>query len=99
MVINLAIGTYLIFSLFNRTSTVQDVSLPTIVTAIEAGEVETLIVRGDSLVATKFDGSEEHFECSGQPNIEEALRAARRKVDRLEGPAVWNENYTDEELK
>ena len=50
-------------------------------------------------VAPKFDGSEEHFECSGQPNIEEALRAARRKVDRLEGPAVWNENYTDEELK
>jgi cell division protease FtsH len=57
VVINLAIGTYFIFSLFNRAPAVQDVSLPNIVTAIEAGEVETLIVRGDSLVATKFDGT------------------------------------------
>jgi cell division protease FtsH len=50
-------GAYLFFSLFNRASTVQDVSLPTIVSALEAGEVESLIVRGDFLVATKFDGA------------------------------------------
>ena len=57
MVINLAIGAYLIFSLFNRAAGVQEVSLPDIVSAIEAGEVETLVVRGDSLLATKFDGT------------------------------------------
>jgi hypothetical protein len=51
----LAMGSYFLLPLFIRTQTVQDVSLPDIVTAIEAGEVETLVVRGDSLVATKFD--------------------------------------------
>ena len=53
----LAISAYLFLPLFNRTPTAQDVSLPTIVSAIEAGQVETLIVRGDALVATKFDGT------------------------------------------
>jgi len=55
-VIILAIGSYLFLPLLNRAQ-VQDVSLPNIVSAIEAGEVETLIVRGDSLVATKLDGT------------------------------------------
>lgn len=53
----LVIGAYLFLSLFNRAPAAQDVSLPTIVSAIEAGQVETLIVRGDALVATKFDGA------------------------------------------
>jgi ATP-dependent Zn protease len=57
VMIMLVIGSYLFFPLFNRAPTVQDVSLPTIVSAIEAGQVETLIVRGDVLVATKFDGT------------------------------------------
>jgi cell division protease FtsH len=57
VVIMLAISAYLFLPLFNRTPTAQDVSLPTIVSAIEAGQVETLIVRGDALVATKFDGT------------------------------------------
>jgi cell division protease FtsH len=35
----------------------ENVSLPAIVSAIEAGQVETLIVQGDDLVATKFDGT------------------------------------------
>jgi cell division protease FtsH len=56
-VIILAIGSYFLFPLFIRAQAVQDVSLPEIVSAIEAGEVETLMVRGDSLVAIKFDGT------------------------------------------
>jgi cell division protease FtsH len=56
-VITLAIGAYLFLPLFNRGPATENVSLPTIVTAIEAGQVETLIVRGDALVATKFDGT------------------------------------------
>ncbi len=38
-------------------STFEEVSLPEIVGAVEAGEVETLTVRGDLLVATSSDGS------------------------------------------
>ncbi|MDX1520952.1 MAG: ATP-dependent zinc metalloprotease FtsH [Anaerolineae bacterium] len=53
----LAIGAFYILPLFNRAPATENVSLPTIVRAIEAGQVETLIVRGDSLVATKFDGT------------------------------------------
>jgi cell division protease FtsH len=53
----LVIAAYFIISLFSRTPTTESVSLPTIVSAIEAGQVETLIVRGDALVATKFDGT------------------------------------------
>ncbi|UCC86892.1 MAG: ATP-dependent zinc metalloprotease FtsH [Anaerolineales bacterium] len=55
-VIILATGSYFLLPLFNR-APAQDVSLPGIVTAIEAGQVETLTVRGDSLIATKFDGT------------------------------------------
>jgi len=47
----------------------------------------------------RFDGSQERFECHRQPTLEEALRVAKAKVDRLEGPEVWNENYTNEALK
>jgi len=56
-VILLAIGAYLFLPLLNRAPTTENVSLPTIVSAIEAGQVETLIVRGDALVATKIDGT------------------------------------------
>jgi len=45
------------WALSTSQSTVEDVSLPEIISAIEAGEVETLTVRGDSLVATKTDGT------------------------------------------
>lgn len=57
IMIILAIGVYLFLPLFNRAPAAQDVSLPTIVRAIDAGEVETLIVQGDDLVAAKFDGT------------------------------------------
>ncbi|MDX1670219.1 MAG: hypothetical protein R3194_12430, partial [Limnobacter sp.] len=57
VVILLAMVAYFFVSLFNRTPAPEDVSLPTIVSAVEAGQVETLIVRGDTLVATKFDGT------------------------------------------
>ena len=53
----LVIAAYFIISLFSRAPTMENVSLPTIVSAIEAGQVETLIVQGDDLVATKFDGT------------------------------------------
>jgi cell division protease FtsH len=56
-VILLAIGAYFFLPLLNRAPTTENVSLPTIVSAIEAGQVETLIVRGDALVATKIDGT------------------------------------------
>jgi cell division protease FtsH len=55
--IMLVIGSFIFLPLFNRAPTAQDVSLSTIVSAIEASQVETLIVRGDDLVATKFDGT------------------------------------------
>ena len=57
VVIMLAIGAYFFLPLFNRAPMAEDVSLPTIVSVIEAGQVETLIVQGDALVATKFDGT------------------------------------------
>jgi cell division protease FtsH len=44
-------------SLFNGQVPVEMVSLPDIVGAIEAGEVETLIVRGDYLTVEKRDGT------------------------------------------
>lgn len=52
-----------------------------------------------SAVATKNDGSEERFECHKQPSFENALRTAKEKINRLEGPEVWNEEYQNEELK
>jgi cell division protease FtsH len=57
VVIMLTTGAYFFLPLFNRAPATENVSLPTVVTAIEAGQVETLIVRGDVLVATKFDGT------------------------------------------
>ncbi len=51
MMIVLAMGAYFFLSLFTRAPAMENVSLPTIVSAIEAGQVETLIVRGDVLVA------------------------------------------------
>jgi cell division protein FtsB len=48
---------YLIFALFSGGSAAEDVSLGTIVSAIEAGQMENLRVQGDALVATKTDGA------------------------------------------
>ena len=41
----------------NSGPTVEEASLPDIVSAVEAGEIETLTVRGDALIATKTDGT------------------------------------------
>jgi cell division protease FtsH len=41
----------------NSDASAEDVSLPEIISAIEAGEVKTLTVRGDLLIATKTDGT------------------------------------------
>ena len=57
VVILLAVGLYYFLPLFNRAPATENVSLSTIVSAIEDGQVETLIVRGDTLVATKLDGT------------------------------------------
>ncbi len=51
-----AIAAYL-FSMNSANVDVQDATLPDIVSAVEAGEVETLTVRGDTLIAAKTDGS------------------------------------------
>lgn len=41
----------------------------------------------------RIDGSQERFELHRQPCFEQALRAAKAKVNRLEGPEVWNQLY------
>lgn len=56
VVILLAIGAYMFLPLYSRVPATENVSLPTIIGAIEAGQVKTLIVQGDTLIATKFDG-------------------------------------------
>ena len=53
---------------------IQDVSLPEIVGVIEAGELKTLIVRGDQLVATKTDGS--RLSARKESNISTGARSA-----------------------
>lgn len=55
-------------------------------------------VTDHSAVAEKADGSGERFECHRQPSAEDAMRAAVRKVERIEGPQVWIKGYTDEAL-
>jgi cell division protease FtsH len=52
----LAIGAYILPFTTNQVD-MRDVSLPEIVALIEAGEIETLTVQGDALIATKTDGS------------------------------------------
>lgn len=56
-------------------------------------------VTDHSAVAEKADGSGERFECHRQPSAEDAMRAIKAKVDRLEGPEVWNLDYKDEALR
>lgn len=51
------IGAYLVLPLFLGGPVPENVSLPTIVRAIEAGQVDSLTVREDALVAIKFDGT------------------------------------------
>ncbi len=55
-VILLAIGIYF-YSINTQSANVEDAQLPQIVAAIEAGEIQTLTVRGDELVATRADGT------------------------------------------
>jgi cell division protease FtsH len=52
----LAIGAF-VLSMNNPAAPVEVVTLPQIVAGIEAGEIETLTVQGDTLVATKADGT------------------------------------------
>jgi cell division protease FtsH len=47
----------LVLPQFNSGMTVEEASLPEIVSAVESGEIETLTVRGDSLTATMTDGT------------------------------------------
>ena len=56
-VIMLAIAAFVFWPQVSRTPVTENVSLSAIVRAIEAGQVETLTVRDDALVATKFDGA------------------------------------------
>lgn len=52
-----------------------------------------------SATATLDDGSGERFECYRQASAEDALRMAKNKVNRLEGPENWNLAYEDEALR
>lgn len=51
-----------------------------------------LTITADTATGLKFDHSGEMFECHRQPSAEDALRAARRKVDSLEGKTKWIDN-------
>lgn len=59
----------------------------------------TLEVTDTIAIATQDDGSQERFECHRQPCFEEALRAAKAKIERLEGEEIWDELYEDEALQ
>jgi len=56
-IILLALTAYLL-PMFVQRAAVQDVSLPAIATAIEAGEIEKVTVQGDSVIATKAGGTQ-----------------------------------------
>jgi len=59
--------TALLFFNQSRAVSMQDVSLPEIVTAIEAGKIQTLVVQGDLLIAETFDGG--HLAARKESNI------------------------------
>lgn len=54
-------------------------------------------VTTDAATATNDAG--ERFECYRQADIERALRASVRKIERLEGPQEWIEGYENEALQ
>lgn len=56
-----------------------------------------LTITDHSATATTADG--ERFECHRQASAEDALRTSRRKVDRLQGPEVWDQDYEDGALR
>ena len=62
----LALSAYL-FSVNNNSPAVKEASIPEIVSAIEAGQVETLTVQGDELIATISDGTK--IGARKEPNI------------------------------
>jgi len=66
LVMLVALGLVML-SMFSVRAPVQAVSLPEIVSAIESNEVETLTVRGDSLVATTTNG--DSLAARKEPNI------------------------------
>jgi cell division protease FtsH len=66
LLIAVALGAYL-FTVNNQNSGVEPVSLPQIVSAIEAGEVKTLTVQGDELILTTTDGA--RLQARKEPNI------------------------------
>lgn len=57
------------------------------------------LIEASATAASATNAEGERFECYRQASAEDALRASRRKVDRLQGPEEWNENYENEELK
>jgi len=87
----LAVGA-LVFTMSANRMPVEMATLPDIVAAIEAGEVETLTVRGDSLVATKTDGSS--LGAQKEPNIStvEALQILGVSSDSLKILPIVVEN-------
>jgi cell division protease FtsH len=75
---------------------IETTSLPQIVSAVAAGEVKTLTIRGDTLIATKPDGT--RFSARKEPNISavETLRllgAPARALSKI--PLVVEEPVTN----
>lgn len=67
MLVTLVALSLVMLSMFNVQAPAQAVSLPEIVSAIESNQVQTLTVRGDSLVATTTDG--DNLAARKEPNI------------------------------
>lgn len=56
------------------------------------------LIEVSATAATATTAEGERFECYRQADTEKALRLVRNKIEWLEGPEEWNENYEREAL-
>ncbi len=75
-----------------RQDKVQEGTLPAIASAIEAGEVESLIVQGDVLIATKSDGSNVQARKESNISAVEALQLLGVPAEKLKTLPILVEN-------
>lgn len=68
----------------------------------EAKQLRTRF-RGWQLIATRktvtIIRGDKHFEFNRLDSFDAAIRKGKLEINRLEGPQVWNENYTNEALR
>ena len=55
-----------------------------------------ILATTSTTIATKGEGI---FAYHGSFDFEATLRATKAEINRLEGPEVWDENYTNEALR